>query len=71
MTDQADFERGRAVGEKILGSCEMLPDDFFDETGDFLRGFDEAAIECSSCGWWVQPHEVDDFSECQECQGET
>lgn len=68
MIDQADFERGRAAGEQILGSCEMLPDEHFDESDEFLKGFDEAAIECSTCGWWVEPHETNCFSECEECQ---
>jgi hypothetical protein len=53
-----DEKRGIALGEELLGTCDMLPDEALDESPEFLAILDQVAVCCATCGWWVAPEEL-------------
>jgi hypothetical protein len=61
------------AGTALIGTCQ----NFADVVGchctdpllsdDWRKEFDNIAVECDSCGWWVETHETNDDGRCEDC----
>lgn len=72
----------RQIAEEIIGTCNQTLDDliqkvFNDENLDYydlplelLRYFDDMALECQGCNWWVEAAEVNNDCLCTDCNEE-
>lgn len=78
MSEHEDKTRQRAieVSERLLGTCASLHDILDDDERGiendltFCAVLDDQVAECSACGWWCEPGELNDDSECADCADE-
>jgi hypothetical protein len=70
------MNRGVEVGEALLGSCQSIADALGEDEQhlvdnmEFCKALDGTAMLCDCCGWWVEPEEIDDNGDCEQCQGD-
>lgn len=56
------------IGEGLLGTCDNDPPEWFLNDPDLCAMLDDITMRCECCGWWVEPCELDDDQECEDCQ---
>lgn len=59
------------IADQLLGSCYDLGEVItYAQSEDvaLLAELDQLVMRCDTCGWWVETDEVDDDSNCEDCQ---
>lgn len=59
--------KAQELADKLLGSCEGLPEEVFELEG-FAEALDNLAGCCEECGWWVSADELNDSWICGDCE---
>lgn len=70
--------RVNEVAANLQGTCKDLNDEATEaerENTEFLVALDEQVINCTGCGWWCEPEEMDENPatgeiECGDCRDE-
>jgi hypothetical protein len=60
-------QQAQVLADELLGSSEPLPEYVIEDT-DLCQHLDELALMCECCSWWVEPHELDEEGDCEDCQ---
>lgn len=74
-----EFKYGLKVGQHIVDSTESVSRILeslnlsadLENSSDFCTGLDNTALNCTTCGWWHDPDEmdlVDDEYVCIDCR---
>ena len=77
MTDKTPDQRladGETIGHFLQGTCASLAGaleahgmpEGYDNDSNFCTGLDNVAMECSCCGWWFEPCDLDDAMMCHD-----
>lgn len=61
--------RAHELADQLMGTCDSLPDEVLDDA-DLCGHIDELVMCCDTCSWWVEPHEIDDDGNCEDCATE-
>lgn len=80
LNTEENMRKIREVGETLLGTCkssdEVVQNVFEDDNLtiadlpiELLHELDSIAMECSTCNWWFEPHELHGANDqiCGEC----
>ena len=60
------------IVSRLVGTCMNL-DDALEEQGIMILTMEETeeldleAMQCETCSWWVEAHDIDEDGNCQEC----
>jgi len=62
------------VAAELVGTCQSLENaltchglKFEDLTQEDCALLDDNALQCDGCGWWCEPEEMYNDSECTDC----
>ncbi len=63
------------IAEELNGTCGDLMKSLEDRGIEFnqlsielLSRLDEEVMDCQTCGWWHESHELDDDQVCKDCK---
>jgi len=74
MTNEEYTKLGQSAAEQLLGTCKGVHDlgekyeRALEKSVVFCNALDDGAMLCGACGWWVEPHEIDPYERCEDCQ---
>ena len=61
----------RAIAERLIGTCDIDPEEMPFFTTQQCAEFDQTAFRCEECGWWFEGgSQADDDSGwfCADCR---